>query len=121
MRIFKIKAFNRWARKEHISDKALKNAVEEIERGLNDGDLGSGLIKKRIARPGEGKRGGYRTLLGYRDSKRAIFFFGFAKSDTDNIEKDQEEDLRKMSSIFLSITDAKINLLVKKGDLIEVK
>lgn len=121
MRILKVKAFHRWARKESVSDEALKNAVKEIERGLHDGDLGAGLIKKRVARPGRGKSGGYRTLLGYRNSERAIFFFGFAKSDKPNIEKDQEIDLKKMSTIFLNITEAKIDLLIKNGELIEVK
>jgi len=58
VRVFKTKWFTRFARKEHIDDSVLEMAVHEAEEGLHDGDLGGGLIKKRVARPGEGKRGG---------------------------------------------------------------
>jgi hypothetical protein len=38
-----------------MSDKKLIDAVRDIEKGLNEGDLSEGLIKKRLARPGEHK------------------------------------------------------------------
>jgi hypothetical protein len=50
-------AFHRWARQEGASDGALCKAAEEIEDGLVDARLGGFLIKKRVARTGEGKRG----------------------------------------------------------------
>jgi hypothetical protein len=52
-------------------------------------DLGGGLIKLRVARQGQGKRGGYRLLIAFRSKLRAVFQFGFAKSDLDNIDDDQ--------------------------------
>jgi hypothetical protein len=51
-------AFHRWARQEGVSDGALCKAAEEIEDDLVDARLGGFLIKKRVARTGEGKRGG---------------------------------------------------------------
>lgn len=39
MRIFKSKAFSRWAAKEGLSDEALFMAVDEMEQGLIDADL----------------------------------------------------------------------------------
>ncbi len=42
--------------------------------------LGGGIVKQRVARPGKGKSGGYRTLILFRRGDRAIFAFGFAKS-----------------------------------------
>ena len=57
-----------------------------MERGLHDGDLGGGLLKKRVARAGQGKRGGYRTIVVYRKGKRAVFVYGFSKSAKDNID-----------------------------------
>ena len=81
MRVFKTKAFARIARKEALGDKALTEAVADIERGLIDADLGGGLIKQRIARTGEGKRGGFRTLIACHFGKRAIFLFGVPDSD----------------------------------------
>lgn len=121
MRIFKIKAFHRWAKSESVTDKMLKNAVIEIAKGLVEANLGAGLLKKRIARFGEGKRGGYRTFVGYREDERSVFFFGFPKSDEDDIKDDLLEKLKQMSDFYLSFSNEKIEQYVKSGDLIEVK
>lgn len=86
MRVFKTKWFGRFARKERLSDQKLAEAVREMEEGLHDGDLGGGLVKKRLARSGEGKRGGYRTIIVYRKGSRAVFLYGFAKSDKENLD-----------------------------------
>ena len=87
MRVFKNKWFNRWARGEDIPDSALSTAAVEIAAGRYDTDLGGCLFKKRLARTGGGKRGGYRTLVGYKraNSERFIFLYAFAKSDKANI------------------------------------
>jgi hypothetical protein len=61
-RVFMTKAFARWAR-GILSEAALCQAAREIELGRFEADLGGGLCKKRIARPGAGKSGGTRTLV----------------------------------------------------------
>ncbi len=63
MAINKTQEFARWARKQGLKDTALCDAVEEMANGLYEADLGGNLLKKRIARPGQGKRGGFRTLV----------------------------------------------------------
>lgn len=63
MRVFKNKWFDRWARTEDISDSALYNTAAEVIAGRYDADLGGYLFKKRLARTGSGKSGGYRTIL----------------------------------------------------------
>ena len=57
MRVFKNKAFARFAKKADITDATLCSAVVDAECGLMAADLGGGVIKQRIARPGEGKVG----------------------------------------------------------------
>jgi hypothetical protein len=84
VRIFKLKGFARFQRRERIADAALVKALADIAAGLVDADLGGGLIKQRVARPGQGKSGGYRTLLAYRRGERAVFLYGFAKSGRAN-------------------------------------
>ena len=79
MAIYKTRWFARWARKERLSDKALRGAVDEMVQGLFEADLGGDLLKKRIARPGEGKRGGYRTLVATNRGSRWIFVYGFCQ------------------------------------------
>ena len=66
MKIYKHRYFYRWAKCEQLADKLLSNAVREIGKGLHEGDLGGCLYKKRIAMPGQGKRGSYRTLLAFK-------------------------------------------------------
>lgn len=77
----------RFARKAEIGDAVLCEAIQDAERGLISADLGGGVIKQRIARPGEGKSGGFRTLIVFRANARAFFVHGFAKNETDNIGK----------------------------------
>jgi hypothetical protein len=57
VRVFKTKLFARFARAERIADERLLDAISDIERGLIAADLGGGVLKQRVARPGQGKRG----------------------------------------------------------------
>ncbi|MSO77769.1 MAG: type II toxin-antitoxin system RelE/ParE family toxin [Alphaproteobacteria bacterium] len=88
MRVYKLKAFARFQRRERIADKVLAKAVRVAEDGLVDADLGGGLIKQRVARSGQGKSGGYRTVIAYRRGDRAVFLFGFAKNERANLDDD---------------------------------
>ena len=98
MRVFKTKVFARFARKEGISNTKLSNAVLEIEMGLYEADLGSGLFKKRVARPGEGKSGGYRTTVAYSEGMRSVFLHGFPKNDKGSLTNLELEELRNLQS-----------------------
>ncbi len=92
MRVFKVRVFARFQRRERIADASLAKAVQDAEAGLIDADLGGGLIKQRVARPGQGKRSGYRTVIVYRRSELAVFLLGFAKNERANIDDDELED-----------------------------
>jgi hypothetical protein len=94
VRIYKTKWVERFARREKIADGDLAEAVRRAGRDLIDADLGGGIIKQRVARAGQGRSGGYRMLLAYRDSLRAVFLYGFAKSERENIEDDELQTLR---------------------------
>jgi hypothetical protein len=120
VRIFKTKALARFTKREAIDDDSLVAAIETAKRGLIDADLGGGLIKQRVARPGQGKRGGFRMLIGFR-SDRAIFLFGFAKNERDNIDDKQLTTLREIVASWFAADDKKIARAQKDGLLIEVK
>ena len=121
MRTFKTKPFTRFADKAGISDVALCRAVRDAERGLVAADLGGGVIKQRIARSGQGKSGGFRTLIVFRAGTRAIFVHGFAKSEKDNIEKDELVALKKLAAELLGYDDNTLAGVVASGVLLEVK
>lgn len=73
MRIFKYRGFCKWLKSERLDDSSLQSAVDEIERGLYDANLGAGLYKKRVPRKGKGKSGGYRVMLAFKLGNRAVF------------------------------------------------
>ena len=120
LRVFKSAWFQKFAQKEKISDTALCDAVKYVEQGLIDADLGSGLLKQRVARSGSGKSGGYRTLLFFRSGTRAIFAFGFAKSNRANISETETAAFRKAAKLVLNFTDKQIDAEVSSGRMIEV-
>jgi hypothetical protein len=94
LRVFITKVFARFVRKERLDDRQLCEAIARAERGLVDADLGGNLIKQRVARPGRGRSGGYRTVVAYRASQRSVFLYGFAKSERDNIDVRELDDLK---------------------------
>ena len=120
MKVFKNAWFGRFARKENISADALWDAVERAEKGRVDADLGGGVIKQRIARPGEGKSKGYRSIVLFRKGERSFFVYGFSKSELGNIGDDEEARFKVMAKHVLSLTDAQLNELLANGQFEEV-
>jgi hypothetical protein len=120
VRVYKVKVFARFQRRERIADKALAKAVRGAEDGIIDADLGGGLIKQRVARPGQGKSGGYRTVIAYRRSDLAIFLLGFAKNQRANIDDDELEDLRGQARAFLRLSADQIEAAITEGEMTEV-
>jgi len=121
VRTFKTKWFARFARREGIADKSLLEAVERVERGLIDADLGGGLIKQRVARQGQGRSGGYRTILAYRAKGWAVFLFGFAKNELDNITQNELIVLREVAENWLVADAALIRKEIEAGNLQEIE
>jgi hypothetical protein len=91
------------------------------ERGNVDADLGGGVIKQRLARPGQGKSKGYRTIILFNKGHRAFFVYGFAKSDRDNISKDEEDQFKKMSKHVLGLSEVQLKILIANGQIEEVE
>ena len=108
MRIFKTRWLVRFARRERIADVSLKEAIARAARGLVDADLGGGVIKQRVAREGQGRSGGHRMLIAYRAGERAVFLYGFAKSERENIGPDELQTLREIGAMWLAASDDKI-------------
>ena len=120
MAIYKTRWFDRWARKQGLLASSLCAAVREMTAGLFDADLGGGLYKKRIGRPGQGKSGGFRTLVASNKGNRWYFVFGFPKNERSNIDEDEEEALKKLAKHLLSLSTQAIAKAQDAGELIEV-
>jgi hypothetical protein len=121
MTIYKTRVFARWARKEGLGDKLLCEAVEEMSQGLFEANLGGNLFKKRIARPGQGKRGGFRTIVATNLKGRWFFVYGFAKNERDNIEDDEEAALKKLATSLLTMPPQGLTKALEAGEVMEVE
>lgn len=106
MRIFKTKPFMRFANQAAINDEDLCEAVRSAENGLIDANLGGGVIKQRIARKGQGKSSGFRSIVLFLQGERSFFVYGFSKSSRDNIRKDELKAFRALASEMLGMSDS---------------
>ncbi len=119
-RIFKTRFFARQMQKIGLSDELLLNAVDEMERGLIDADLGGGVVKKRVALPNRGKSGSTRTLIATNKNDRWFFMFGFEKNQRDNIAKTDLKALKEASKTMLNLSEVQLNLVLKTQELTEI-
>lgn len=109
MRIFKNKPFSKWAIKEGLHDDLLLSAVEELEQGLIDADLGGYVVKKRLAIGDRGKSSGLRTLIVYKSGDKVFFVYGFAKNTRSNIRIEELKALKRLAKELLHFTDDALN------------
>jgi len=121
VRVLKDLEFEDWAGEYNVTDAMLCDAAKEIEAGLVDARLGGFLLKKRVAAPGRGKRGSYRTIVGHRQGDRLIFVHGFAKNETDNITKKEKEALRKLCDFYMLADDKKLAEMIEMKQILEVQ
>jgi len=120
VRVFKTRAFSRFARREGIDDAALGDAVGRAERGQVDADLGGGVIKQRVARPGAGRSGGFRTVIAYQTGEISVFLYGFAKNERDNISSDELKNLRKAARFYFGLSRKDLETAAVAGTLTEI-
>lgn len=120
MAVFQTRWFSRWARKQGLSASVLCAAVAEIQQGLYEADLGGGLVKKRVARPGQGKSGGFRTLIATNRADRWVFVFGFPENVRSNIDQTEEAALKLLSAKLLALSARDLRTAIEAGELLEV-
>lgn len=121
MQAFKTKAFARWADGDGLDDEALASAVAEMDEGLIDARLGGQVVKKRVALPGRGKRGGARTLVAFRQGEKAFFVYGFAKNERANISDRELKALKLLAKELLNYPAETLAKAIKAGELIEIE
>lgn len=119
-RIFKTRYFSRWMEKTELTDVLLLNAVEEMERGLIDADLGGGVFKKRVALPNRGKSGSVRTLIATNKNDRWFFMLGFEKNQRENINEKELRFLKDFATDLLTIPQSRLLNSLKSKDLLEI-
>lgn len=119
-RVFKTRQFARWMRQTELTDAALSMSVREMMAGLVDADLGGHVLKKRVAVPGRGKRGGARTLVATRKGSRWFFVFGFEKNEKANVSRAELEAVQWLARELLDLSPEQLELSIQDGALQEI-
>jgi hypothetical protein len=120
MTVLMTKAFARFARKAGLADESLAKAAAEVAAGEFDADLGGHVYKQRVARKGEGKSGGFRTIILFKAGGHSFFAHGFAKNEKANISANELKALKQLAKLYLGYSADEIGAAVKGGALIEV-
>jgi len=121
MRVFKTKPFIRFAVREDLEDDALCEAVQRADKGLIDANLGGGVIKQRLAREGQGKAGGFRSIILFRQAEKAFFVYGFAKNDRANIKREELRAFRELAEQMLGYDDNALAIAMRNGTITEIR
>lgn len=120
-RVFKVRTFGRWSRTARIRDDVLSKAVDEMARGLIDGDLGGHVFKKRVPVPGRGKRGGARTIVGSNLGDRWFFLYGFEKNERDSIDARELDGFQEIARTLLSMDSKLLEKALREGEIEEIR
>ena len=119
--VFRTQTFTRWMRKAGLSDAGLRLAVDEMNQGLVDADLGGHLVKKRVALSGQGKRGGARTIVATKRRGRWFFLYGFEKNERANVDPSELKVLQEVAKVLLDFDDRQLAAALAAGEIVEVK
>jgi hypothetical protein len=120
MKLYKTKEFARLARKGNVRDEDLRRAVLRAESGLIDANLGAHLIKQRIARTGEGRSGGFRAIIFFKQRERAIFLHLFEKSSRANLTPLEQEAYKDFARILAALDDRALSLLAERRGWVKI-
>lgn len=120
MRIFKVKAFNKWA-KGLLTDESLLDAVEEIIAGNFDASLGQKIFKQRVAEGNTGKSGSMRTILAFHEGDNVFFMYGFSKGQRANISDKEKRALQAAAKVYFALKGKKLTDEITAGRLVEIK
>lgn len=121
LRVFKTRTFAGWSKRVGLSDTMLWKRVDEMRDGLLDADLGGHVVKKRIALPGRGKRGGVRTLVATRLAKRWFFLYGFSKNERSDISGNALRGFQELAKELLGFDESELAIAVAAGELLELE
>ena len=120
MRVFKYAWFSRFARKENIGNEELLGIVARLEEGQGEVDLGGGVFKERLARPGEGKSGGYRLIVFFKGGDKTFFQYAYPKAARENISEKELRFFKKLARKYLTMTDEQLTEVVNAGEFTEI-
>ncbi|MDW5415660.1 type II toxin-antitoxin system RelE/ParE family toxin [Iodobacter sp. CM08] len=112
-RTFKTAWFAKAAKKAHISDTELCDAIRQVMQGQAD-DLGGGVYKKRL------NSNMHRSIILAKAGRYWVYEYLFAKKDRGNIEDDELASFRVLAKAYAGMKDGQLGQLLQDKDLMEI-
>jgi len=97
-----------------------QHIISNLESELSSVNLGSNIYKVRLARKGSGKSGGFRTILVFKEEDRAIFIYGFAKNEIDNISSKDLGYFKKLGDDLLNLNEQQLETAIESKALFKI-
>ena len=104
-----------------MADDSLMEAAASVAAGNFDTDLGGHVFKQRVARAGQGKSGGFRTIILFKACVHSVFAYGFAKNEKANITAKELAALKRLAAVLLGFSEIELARAIESGELTEVK
>lgn len=120
MKIFKTRYFSKWAKKRDLKDALLLQIAQDISNGIFEANLGGGVLKKRIATEGRGKRASVRSIIIYKRENHCFFVYGFLKNEKTNITPNEEAAFKILARELLNLSEPEIVTRLRSGALLEI-
>ena len=121
MRCFVTNILSKKATKHGIPDERFIEAARRAQDGRAYANHGGGLYKERIARRGQGRSGGFRTLFCLRDDGVAVFFVIFAKKQKANITNEELKAAQRIAATYREFSEKDIQAQVAAGRIREIQ
>lgn len=121
MKKLSTKWFKKWSKKASLNSENMLEAIDNLEAGLSTADLGSHLYKVRVKRAHGGKSSGFRTIIVYKESDRAIFIYGFGKNEKENIDKTELQYFKKLGRDLLSLSSSQLKESIEQKILFDLE
>lgn len=112
-RVFKTVWFSKAARKAHIVDAELCEAIRQVMQGQAD-DLGGGVFKKRL----NGNM--HRSIILAKAGRYWVYEFLFGKQNKANIEEDELASFRTLAKAYAGLTAHQVEQLLRDKDWMEI-
>lgn len=85
-----------------------------------DCDYQDGVIKQRLARIGQGKSSGYRSIILYKSESHCFFVFCYAKNEKSDLTDKELKEFKELSREYLKLSDNQIQELIALNEFTEV-
>jgi hypothetical protein len=120
MKKLKTKWFNKWAKKQKLSNEKLLLAIADMQNNLSSVNLGGGLYKVRVSSESSGKSAAFRTIVVYKKDDRAVMVYGFMKKEQDNLSVNELKNLKKLSKDIVALSDEALARAIEKKVFVEI-